>query len=555
MPTIEVSYRDLCSLVGKRIPLEKLREEGILYAKGELDAIDGDTLKVDIKDTNRPDLWSTEGIAREIAGRHGKPGLPSYKVGKPRVTVDVDKKLRNIRPYTVCAVVRNLKITPDVLSQMIQLQEKVSLTFGRNRKEVAIGVYDLHKLKPPIRFTSVKPDGIKFIPLEFNRKLTPAQILQQHPKGKEFGHLLKGLKEYPIFIDSVGQVLSMPPIINSDWTGKVTESTRDVFIECSGFELRFLLPALNVVVTALADRGGLVESVRVNLPGSKLETPDLEPKKFSADPAYINRLSGLKLSPDRICRLLEQSRYKAVYRGKKIHVLYPAYRQDIMHQADIAEDAIISYGYNRINPEPIRLATTGSETRLENLSHTAAGLMTGLGCQEILSYTLTNKSHLFDAMALPEHPVVEVENPVSANWCMFRNWLLPSLIEFLSRNKHVDYPQKIFEIGDTVVLDPRAETKTTDKRKLAVALAGTGIGYENIRSMLDALLSNLGIKYTVSLARHRSFIPNRTASVTIGNEEIGVLGEIHPRVLANWGLEVPVAALELNISSILKHKK
>ena len=555
MPTIEVSRKDLCGLIGKSMPLKRLADEAILYAKGELDAIDGDTLKVDIKDTNRPDLWSAEGIAREIAGRYGRPGLPRYKVGKPRITVNVDKKLRNIRPYTVCAVVRDLKITPDVLSQMIQLQEKVSLTFGRNRKEVAIGVYDLHKLKPPITFTSVKPDGIKFIPLEFSRKLTPAQILQQHPKGKEFGHLLKGLKEYPIFIDSVGQVLSMPPIINSDWTGKVTESTRDIFIECSGFELRFLLPALNVVVTALADRGGLVEAVRVNLPGRKLETPNLEPKGFSADPAYINRLLGLKLSPDRICRLLEQARYKAVCRAKKIHVLYPPYRQDIMHQADIAEDAIISYGYNRINPEPPRLATKGSEARLETLSHTTAELMTGLGCQEILSYTLTNKAHLFGAMALPEHPVVEVENPVSANWCMFRNWLLPSLMEFLSRNKHVDYPQKIFEIGDTVVLDPRAETRTTDKRKLAVVLAGTGVGYENIRSMLDALLLNLGVKYRVSLASHRSFIPNRTARVTIGNEEIGVLGEIHPRILANWGLEVPVAALELNISSILKHKK
>ena len=69
MPTIEVNYNDLLSLVGKHIPLDVLQEEGILYAKGEIDQIDGEMLKADMKDTNRPDLWSAEGIARELQGR------------------------------------------------------------------------------------------------------------------------------------------------------------------------------------------------------------------------------------------------------------------------------------------------------------------------------------------------------------------------------------------------------------------------------------------------------------------------------------------------------
>lgn len=555
MPTIEISYNDLCGLIGKPIPLSKLMEQDILYAKGEVDAQDGDTLKIDIKDTNRPDLWSTEGIAREIAGRNGRPGLPRYRVGRSNVVVNVDKKLKDIRPYTVCAVVKNLNITPDALSQMIQLQEKVSLTFGRNRREVAIGVYDLHKIKPPIKFTAVRPDGVKFVPLEFTRELTPAQILEQHPKGKEFGHLLKGLKEYPLFTDSAGQVLSMPPIINSDLTGKVTEATRDVFIECSGFELRFLLPALNVVVTALADRGGQIESVQVNLPDKKLDTPDLEPKRFKTHADYINKLSGLNLSTSRICRLLEQARYKASARGRKIGVLCPAYRQDIMHQADVAEDAIISYGYNKIPPEPPRLATVGSEAQMERFSDTLAGLAAGLGLQEILTYILSNKDHLFKRMGLKEEQVVEVDNPVSANWCVFRTWLAPSLLEFLSRNKHVNYPQKIFEVGDTVRLDPAAETRARDVRKLAAALAGTDVGYENIRSLLDALCLNLGLKHKVSPTTHPSLIPGRTAAVLVNGKPAGILGEVHPKVLEAWGLEVPVAVLELDVSSIFLLKK
>ena len=81
MPTIEVSLKDLNSLVGRHISLNQLKEEDVLYAKGEVEESSGDTVKIDIKDTNRPDLWSAEGVAREIRARY-KPGLPLYKTKK-----------------------------------------------------------------------------------------------------------------------------------------------------------------------------------------------------------------------------------------------------------------------------------------------------------------------------------------------------------------------------------------------------------------------------------------------------------------------------------------
>jgi len=550
MPTIEVNYNDLLSLIGKHIPLDVLQEEGILYSKGEIDEIDGEILKVDIKDTNRPDLWSTEGIARELQGIYGvNAGCPKYDVKKGDLEVNVDKKLKNIRPLTVCAVVKGLNITEDVLSQMIQLQEKVSITFGRNRREVAIGVYDLHKITPPIKFTTVKPDGIKFVPLESGEKMTPAQILKKHPKGREYAHLLQGLHEYPIFIDGAGEVLSMPPIINSDHTGKVTSATRDLFIECSGFDFRFLLPALNVIVTALADRGGMVESVKVVFPDGVKFTPDLKPKKASVDTDYANKISGLKLAPKRMAELLEQARYDARIIGKKIEVLYPAYRQDIMHQRDVIEDIIISYGYNKIKPIPPKLATLGQLNKIELVSDAMTEIMTGLGLQEILSYMLTNKNDLFRKMNMPEGEVVEIENIVSANWCVFRNRLLPSLLEFLSRNKHREYPQKIFEIGDVVLLDNMQETKTKDTRKMAAAVSDNRVGYEHIASILDAFMSSLGLEYELARTEHTSFITGRAAEIKIKGKPIGIIGEVHPQVLNNWGLEKPVVAFELELDS------
>ncbi|MBI4009623.1 MAG: phenylalanine--tRNA ligase subunit beta [Candidatus Aenigmarchaeota archaeon] len=550
MPKIEVSYKDLCNLVGRKLSVEELKD-AILFAKGEIDAVDGDLLKIDVKDTNRPDLWSAEGIAREIQGRYTKNvGCPKYSVGNSNVVIKVDKKMKSVRPYTVCVVARNLKLNKEALSQLIQLQVKVDQTFGRNRREFSSGYYDLDKIKSPINFTTVKPDGIKFVPLEFREELTPKEILEKHPKGKEFGHLLAGYKEYPIFIDAKGEVLSIPPIINSNNSGQITEKTKNIFLECSGFNLKFLLPALNVMACALADRGARIETVKVAYPDKTIVPPDLTPRKSSVDIEYLNKISGLHLNEKQITNLLGQARYDAKIKGSKIEVVYPAYRQDIMHQRDVVEDVIISFGYNKIEPVTPKLPTVGSESEIEKLSGKIAEIMVGLGLQEVLSYTLTNSKNLFDKMNLKEERIVGIENAVSDNWNVFRNWLLPSLLEFLSANKHVEYPQKIFEIGDAVLIDESKETKTRDVRKLACAIADSNAGYQEISSMLDAFLSNAGVKYKLKAVEHNSFLNGRVASVLVEGKQIGVIGEINPVVLENWNLEIPVAAFEVNLDSI-----
>ncbi len=556
MPTIEVSYEDLQMLVGEHIPLDVLQEEGIMYAKGEVEEIEGEMLKLDMKDTNRPDLWSAEGVARELAGRYGhSKGLPKYGTKPSGLVVKVDRKLAGIRPLTVCAVVRNIKITPEVLSQMIQLQEKIAITFGRNRKEVAIGVYDYHKIKSPIRFTSVKPDGIKFVPLEFDREMTPAEILKKHPKGLEYRHLMEGLKEYPIFVDAAGEVLSMPPIINSDHTGKVTGSTRDVFIECSGFDFKFLMPALNTIVAALADRGGEIQTVKVEYHDGTRVTPDLRPKKAVVDYEYAKGIMGIPVSKKEMCSLLEKARYDASMNGNKISVSYPAYRQDIMHQRDVIEDILISYGYNRIEPVVPRLPTIGGVIEIESFCDAVAEVMVGLGFQEVLSYMLTNKPSLFDKMNIGKTNVVEIENFVSSNWCVFRNWLLPGNMEFLSRNLHREYPQSIFEIGDVIIPDDKQETMSRDERRMSASVCASRTGYEHMSSMVDALMRTIGIGYELSPAENTTFIKGRTAEIKSGGKVVGVIGEVHPKVLNNWHMENPVVSFELNLDAVFSLTK
>jgi len=301
------------------------------------------------------------------------------------------------------------------------------------------------------------------------------------------------------------------------------------------------------LVTALADRGAVVESVTVKYPDKIIVTPDLTPKKSFIDVDYVNKVSGMNWSAKEIVELLKKARYDATVKGKRIEVTYAAYRQDIIHPRDIAEDVIISYGYNKIEPIMPKLATIGGNDAHEVTANKVADAMVGLGMQEIISYILTSRSNLFAKMNMKEADVVEIENSVSENWSVFRNSILPNLLEFLSVNQHVEYPQRIFEIGDVVLPDERKETKTRDVRKLAAAIADTKVTYEEISSLLDALLTSFGVEYKLLKISHPSFIEGRVAGVFVGNKSVGVVGEISPAVLKNWQMEMPVAALEVSL--------
>ncbi|MDP6459870.1 MAG: phenylalanine--tRNA ligase subunit beta [Candidatus Hydrothermarchaeota archaeon] len=547
MPTVECSLSDLRSLLGREIE-EKGLEEIVLYIKGELESLNGDEVKLDIKDTNRPDLWSVEGIARELRRHLGDPaGLTKFSVEPSGIALKIDSKVEKVRPKALGAVVKDVALSDYSLKQLIQLQEKIHLTYGRNRREVAIGVYDYDKLAPPIRYTTVEPGGLKFIPLDFDEEMTPREILQRHPKGIEYGPLINRYPEYPLMIDSADNVLSIPPIINSSYTGKVTVDTENLFIELTGMEVKRLSIALNVLVAALAERGGWIQSVEVIYPKERIVTPDLSPKKFRVNTDYARRTLGLDLKEDEMTSLLAKAGYMAAKADGEILLEYPAYRNDILHERDVIEDIAIAYGLNNITPHPPRLPTIGGIDPLEDFSETLRELVVGLGYQEILTFSLTNKEALFDKMLLKKADVCEIANPVSANWSAMRNWLMPSLLEFLTYNQHVEYPQRIFEVGDVVKPDAKAETRAMNVRKLACVLSDVKAGYEDMSSALDAILSNLGVEFKLNAAEHPSFISGRTAKILLKNKNIGFIGEVNPEVLNNWGLSMPTTGFEIDV--------
>lgn len=559
MPTIEVDCQDFQSLLGIDLPKDKEQLDDLLaYVKGEVKTLNERELSIEIKDSNRADLWSVEGLARALRGFLGiEKGPKSYTViDHSGVKIRVSSRLKNIRPYIGCALIKDVQLNDTIIRQAMNLQDKLDQTYGRNRRRTSIGLYNFDLISPPLSYGVAKPDEVSFAPLDFTEKMTLREILEKHPKGLEYGHIVREHAVWPLLSDSKGSVLSFPPIINSNDLGRITESTRNVLIEVTGTSNETVLNTLNMVVVSLADRGGKIYSAEIHYPygrKKKVVTPQLQTKTMQIDVENINKVLGFKLRPDELPELLEKARY-GLTRVQK-HALtmeVPCYRIDIMHTVDVIEDIAIAYGYNKIKPMWQRLPVSGGTTHKAEFSDLVRELMVGLGYQEVLTFIMTNPESLHVKMELKPEKVVEVANPRMTTLTCLRSWLLPSLLEFLSHNTHVEYPQKIFEVGYAVIFDEKAETKTRDVLKLACVSTHSNANFTEIKSNLDALLLNLSLKnFELIEDKHPSFLEGRTATVCVKRRNIGVLGEIHPQVLNNWQLKNPAAAFEISIEEIL----
>lgn len=559
MPTIDVDYAEFERMLGIELnkDLEKINDV-LAFAKGEVKLFDEKTgmMSVEIKDTNRPDTWNIEGLVRTLRGFLGlDKGLRQYTAGKSLVEVYVDKRLEDIRPYIGCSIIKSVELTDALIQAMMQLQDKLDHTYGRNRRRTSIGLYDFDLIAPPLSYAVAKPTDASFVPLGLEKKMNLKEILKEHPKGLEYGSIVSRHPVYPILLDSKNKVLSFPPIINSNDLGKVTEQTRNILVEVTGTVHETVLNTLKIVTLSLIDRGGKAYSATVHYPqGNSTEvTPSFETKHMDLNVEYANKILDLHLAPRQIAELLAKAGFGVQKLEKnRVTIQIPCYRIDIMHQVDLVEDVAIAYGYNNIKPFWRKLPTTGGSRPEQVFLGIARELMVGLGYQEVLTYNMTNPQNLFAKMNAKEQKIVEFANPKVQTLTCLRNWLLPSLMEFLSCNLHIEYPQRIFELGPVTVLDEKAETRTRDEDTLAVAVSHASASFTEMKSTLDALFMNLGLQWQIKETKHPSFVEGRVGTAIIDKTEVGTLGEIHPKVLENWTLENPVAAFELNMNKIGK---
>jgi phenylalanyl-tRNA synthetase beta chain len=501
-------------------------------------------------------MLSVEGIVRSLKSfMEMKTGLQKIMAKKGPVNVKVLSSTEKIRPFIACSVLRGIKLSDEIVRQMMQLQEKLHETYCRNRRKASIGIYDLDKVSPNIIYEAASPDSISFIPLEANEKMSGKEILEKTDKGRRYAQIIKQLPVYPLLRDENGIILSMPPILNSEDT-RVTSFTENLFIDVTGLDERLVNSVNHILIYNLALRGGNPEIVSIEYPsGRKIATPFLKPTEMILNINYANQTLGLSLSAEKITRLLRRAGHDAKpLAGREMRVLIPPYRCDILHQIDLVEDVAISYGFNNLNPELPVTGTVGRELAISTLTRTAREIMIGFAFQEVLTYILSNKEILCTRMKRKGDDLIEVSNPMSMEYHMLRDSLIPGLLNYLSFNRHIQYPQRIFECGDVIVYSRKSFPRTL--RKLAAVICNHKASFEDVQSIVYTTLKTLNLKqWSIEGFHYESFIDGRSARIEMEGAEIAILGEIHPEILKNFELENPVVALEINMTELLNRSE
>ncbi len=543
MANIKFNRRVFEKEIGK---LTKEMQNKIALFGTTVESLDDKDIELDVT-PNRPDLLSFHGFKRGFLGFLGRrTGLKKYKLNKPEKNYEViiDSSVKDVRPFTVCAIVKELRLDDDKIKEIIDLQEKLHSTMGRKRKKLAIGIYPLDKIELPIRYTAIEPDKIKFAPLEMEREMSGLEILQKHSTGQEYAHLLAGKIKFPVFIDAKKNVLSMPPIINSELSGKVTNKTKNVFVECSGFDFEILSKCLNIVVTTLAEMGGKIYQMKVK---NKI-TPDFSVDKMNLSSENVNKLLGLELKEKEIKQLIE----KMGFSYNKGLVEVGSWRVDVLHEVDLIEDIAIAYGYDNFKPVIPEISTTGKEDSKEIIKRKIAEVLIGLGLLEVSNYHLTKHSDQFSKMGVAEKQekgFVEVEES-KTEYDILRKDLSHYVLKIFSENVDSEYPQKIFETGTVFEL---SESKNIiEKEKLSIGFSPGN--FTDVKQVLDYLGKNIGISFEVKEQEKAEnyFVEGRSGDVLFNGEKIGFIGEVHPKILKNWKIKMPVSLFEIDLKKIFE---
>ena len=542
MPVINFSYTDFINMLGKDMDKNEFLERFPLIGC-EIERVEGDDISIEIF-PDRPDMNSVEGIARAARAFFGiEKGLKTYKIEKSDVTTYIDEGVKEVRPVIVTALVKNVEMSDELISSLMQLQEKLHMGIGRNRKKIAIGVHDFDRVKPPFKYKAVNPESVRFVPLNFEEEMSLSEILKKHPKGIEYAHLLDGKEKYPLLVDKDENVLSFPPIINGILT-QVTPYTENIFIDITGMDEQTAKLALNIVCTALAERGGEIYTTRVIDAGEEKLYPDFTPEEMFIDRNYAESVIGLKFSDTEIEESLLRMGYDVEISQDKIKVKVPPWRGDILHEIDIVEDIAIGYGFDRLTPQNPRYLTYGKPLEKNKLVDKMRTILIGLGFYEVETLTLSNERDEFEKLGMEESKVIKIENPISEEYTCLRSSLLPSLLKICRVNRHRSLPQRIFEVGYVV----------DENRKNILHLSFVEIdertNFSRCKSLFEAISRDSGINMTIEKFDHPAFIQGRCAGIVYNGSRIGYFGEIHPRTLVEFELEHPAIAMEINLEEI-----
>jgi len=543
MPVIALSYSRLQKLIGK--VSKKQISDSLPFLGLDIESEDKNLVRVEYS-PNRPDYSTDIGIALGLQGLLGiKTGALKLKVKKSNeYSINVKSGVSKIRPYVTGIVAKNGKINEEILEQLIQMQEDLHMGIGRKRKKSSIGIHDLDKISFPLTYTTTNRNA-KFIPLKSTKESSISHILENTDVGKDYGYILGNSAQVPVIIDSNGDTVSFPPIINAAIT-TITTKTKNLFVEVTGINKEDAEDMLSVVATILQTAGFTLESVKIS--GAKNSSPKLEPKKISVNPTLINQMLGLNLNTSKIISSLKKSRLDASIKGKNIICTIPAYRFDIFGPMDLVEETALGYGIQNLEPTLSPSQTLGQINPISIQLKSLSQIMIGLGYLEALNSSLSSKRVLYEMTNRNTTKIISVLDSKSQEHTILRDSILPGLLENLSRNIHESYPQKLFETG-TIFLE---DNPINEKTSFAAISAHQDANFTEIKSILQAALqTGFSLEIKTKTSTHETFEKGRTASILVNGKTIGVMGEIDSKTIENYKIRVPVVGFEIYLSGLI----
>lgn len=501
---------------------EALKSDTGRLSKGQLDALSDTVIyKIDVP-ANRYDLLCMEGITRalKIFLRDMDPPVYSVLSGAQTHVITVHPATARVRPYIVCAVLRDVTFTQERYESFIDLQDQLHRNLCRQRTLVAIGTHDLDTLQGPFSYDALPGDQIHFVPLTHtasSQSFSAKELLEHYETDPACKHLkpyvpiIKHSPVYPVVLDAHGTVLSLPPIINGSHS-RIQLSTTNIFIECTATDLTKANIVLDTVVAMFSEYAALpftVEPVQVQYvdeSGSNMVrsyvTPIMYTRQERTSIDFVNSMIGIQLTPEQMVQLCNKVQLgPASLSGTDnqwLQVTVPPTRSDILHPVDIAEDIGIAYGYNNIVRRMPTTSTVGSETPLNKLSDLLREEISRAGYIEVLTHGLCSIQDNFTALQRPLrlHSAVSLSNPANVEYQVVRTSLLPGLLKTLEHNKAMSFAHgfKVFEISDVVLVDTSHVITQTiigakNSRRICAVYASTTSGFEIIHGLVDRIMT------------------------------------------------------------------
>ena len=573
MPTISVDQKLLASLLSRHGCKHDIADvdHRLPLLGTDIDRCDEEVLDIEIF-PNRPDLLSAETLSLAMRGfLHNQPTLANESLESSGITLSVEPELATIRPVILGAVVRGLDMVDDdemddFIKQLMDHQEKLHFALGRGRRRASIGVHDLTTLKPPFTVKAVERSH-SFIPLAMEHAMTIDEILASHPKGVDYAHLLDGMEKVPIIEDAEGSVLSFPPIINGVHT-TVQSSTRDLFIDVTGWDRRACESCLMLVALQAKERGGTLQTIQIiDCHGKQEVLPNWTPVHHRVPARLITTILGRELSDDELSNAMlrmggtytgrspatsdEISPSKSMQYASEGEDMFgfdmPRWRFDLLHPVDIVEDIAIGHGYEDLGNDVPKAPMNAIPRPDDNLRRRIRTSMQGMGFMQIQSLTLSNDEDQFNRMRWkPFNEITRITNPITLEHTMMRHFLLPGLLRLLATNRHHDLPQSVYELG-TVVRDHK------NMDRLAFLTAERIGGFASIRGRIQAFLRDIGAENVVIEPlpdNEGPWLAGRSAKILLDGEWVGCFGEIDPSISQIFELLVPLNGAEFDVEAL-----